>query len=232
MGFVKGGSWTERVRPEGTDEPPSPSRRLGVGVAVGVAVLLVAVLFLIPRPDVEAERSRTEAVAVSESFIDALNNRDHETIRSLVSDSALISMNPVFSVDDFEMGIAWLAATGSVMNSSGCTVTRNPSASAADPVHLLCSVSLENESSRALGHDPDTRQPLTLDVDSGEIVSAFVGSGSLHNAAATSFEAWLLESHPDNWEQMFVYSDLPALTSESIALWGQYTEEFVADHRG
>lgn len=223
-----------RVRSDGTQDPHSRRRRMGVLPAVLVAVLLIGALIFIQRPEVEQERSRTEAVAVSETFIEAHNSRDHETARSMLADSALISMNPTFNVDDLEMGMAWLEATGWLFTSEGCTVTNRLSASPEEPVHVLCSLVHENAWSKAAGKEPDTGGALTLDVASGEIVTALLSSApmSFSNDAVSTFENWLAGAHPDDLDIMYRQKDLPHLTSESIWLWGQYTDEFVESQRG
>ena len=55
---------------------------------------------------------------------------------------------------------------------------------------------------------------------------------SYANDVVTAFEAWLEETHPDDWAKMYLYDDLPDLTSESIELWSQHTNEFVEVQRG
>lgn len=224
----------DRVRPDGRDRPHPRRRRVGVIPAAVVAFLLLAGLILVQRLDLDDESSRVEAVAVSEKFIEAHNSRDHETARSLVADTALISMNPAFAVDDLEMGMAWLDATGWVITTNGCTVTRRPSAAAEDPIHVLCALAHENAWSKAIGLEPDRRGGLTLDVASGEIDSALLSFAPMGwpNEAVQTFEDWLAETHPDDLEQMYVYQSLPALTSESITLWSQHTDEFVQAQRG
>jgi hypothetical protein len=189
---------------------------------------------LVQRPDVEEERSRLDAIALSERFIDAHNSRDHEMARSLVSDTALISMNPAFSVDDLQMGIAWLEATGWVATSNGCSVAARPPASPKEAVRVFCALAHENDWSRVMGQPPDTRGGLALDVVAGEIRSALLSSSpmSFSHKAVKTFENWLAETHPEDLDVMYRYPRLPALTAESIALWREHTMEFVADQRG
>jgi hypothetical protein len=221
----------DRVRPDRGDVPSPRWRRPGILPAVVVAVLVLFSLVLIQRPDVEEERSRLEAVEVSERFIEAHNNRDYETALSLVADSALISMNPAFGVDEIQMAIVWLEATGWVMVDNGCTVTRRVASSGDEPVHVLCALAHESEWSKALGHDPDSRGALTLDVASGKITSALLSSApmSFRSQTVLAFEGWLSDTHPDDLDEMFVYyPDLPSLSPESIDLWRRHTESFVA----
>ena len=223
----------DRVKPDGTDEPPRRWRRLRVIPALAIGVLILAALILAQRPDLVKEGSRQEAVTVSERFIEAHNTRDHETARSLLADTAQISMNPARSVDDLEMEMAWLQATGWVMTNNGCTATN--SLSEEDSVHVLCSLAHENAWSRVMGQEPDTRGALTLDVVSGEITVAILSLApmSFANEAVSTFEGWLAEAHPDDLEEMYLYQeDLPALTPESIALWSRHTYEFVSAQRG
>jgi hypothetical protein len=228
----------ERVRPDDTDEPRLRWRRWRVIPALAVAALALAALILVQRSELAEERSRMEAVALSERFIEAHNRGDYETARALVADTAEISMNPARSVDELEREMTWLEATGSVITSNGCEATLRPPK---DPVHVLCSLTHENAWSRVMGLEPDTRGFLTLDVVSGEIATALLSLApmSFSSEAVAAFETWLAETHPDDLEEMFLYhrlpgvtSGLPALTPESIELWGQHTDEFVEARRG
>ncbi|MGD2059745.1 MAG: hypothetical protein PVF87_02660 [Acidimicrobiia bacterium] len=209
-------------------------RRLGAVPALAVAVLALTALVWVQRPDVEEKRSRMNAVAVSERFIEAHNTRDHETARSLIADAAEISMNPAFSVDELEMEMAWLEATGWVMTTDGCTAAHRPSVSAEGTVHVVCSLAHENAWSRVMGQQPDQTGFLTLDVVSGRIETALLSSApmSFSNDSVRTFEDWLAEAHPDEMKVMYLYEDLPALSSESIELWSRYTDEFVEALRG
>ena len=223
----------ERVRPDGRDEQRRSVRRLPVIVVLVIGVLVLVALILVQRSDLTEERSRGEAAAVAERFIEAHNSRDPEIARSLVADTAEISMNPVRSVDEIEMGISWLEATGWMFTTDGCRATRGPSED--EMVHVLCLLVHENAWSRALGVDPDTRGALTLDVVSGEITTAHMSSPpmSWNSELVVAFEDWLAETHPEDLERMYQYHPgLPALTSESINLWEQRTAEFVEGLRG
>lgn len=141
-------------------------------------------------------------------------------------------MNPARSVDELEMEIAWLEATGWLYTSKGCKATHGPSEE--DTVHVLCPLAHENAWSRVMGLEPDTRGSLTLDVVSGEIATALLSFApmSFPTETVVAFQNWLVVTHPDDLETMYLYGGLPALTPESIELWSQHTEEFVAAQRG
>lgn len=223
----------DRVRPDGADIPHLRRHRLGVTFAVVVVVLLLAAVILAQRPELAEENSRVEALAVSEEFIEAHTSRDHEKARSLVSDTARISMNPTFDVDDLEKGMAWLEATEWVITNSGCSVTRRPAGNADEPVQVLCALVHKNAWSEAMGQQPDSRGAITIEVASGEIVSALLSSAPMSwpNEAVRAFESWLEDTHPDDLDTMYLYDDLPALNSESTTLWSRHTREFVEVQR-
>ena len=222
----------ERVRPDGTDEPRRQERLSHIAPALLIAGLVLAALISVQYFDLAEERSQAEAVALSESFIAAHNSRDYTKVRSMVAKAAEISMNPARSVDDLDMAMSWLEATGWTITSHGCTATSGTSEE--DPIHVFCSVAHENAWSKAMGEEPDTRGGLALDIVSGEIATALLSPApmSYANDAVTAFEAWLEETHPDDLAKMYVYEDLPALTVESIELWSRHTNEFVEVERG
>lgn len=223
-----------RVRPGDVDDPPPRRRRLSVVPVVAVALVALSALILVQRRDLERDSSREEAIAISERFIEAHNSRDLEAVRSLVADTALISMNPAVSVDDLEMEMAWLEAIGSVITSSECRAARGPSGSGEDGVRVLCALTQENAWSAVLSREPDVRGALTFSVASDEITAVFLSFApmSFPNEAVSTFENWLGETHPDDLSEMYVYDGLPALTPESIRLWSLYTVEFVEAQRG
>ncbi len=207
---------------------------MGVVPAVILAALVLAVLIVIQHPHLEEERFHAEAVASSESFIDATNDRDVESARALLAGSAQVSMNPIFGLDELEMGMAWFEATGWVMASNGCSVTRRLTTPTEGPIHVVCRLNQENAWSQAEGLDPETRGTLAFDVVSGNITTALLSFApmSYGSELVSTFENWLEEAHPDDWDEMYVYEGLPALTPESIRLWSRRTDEFVQAHQG
>lgn len=194
-----------------------------------VGLVAVAVLAFVQQSQLSDERVRGEAVMLAERFIDAHNSRDHETARALVADTAIISMNPARSVDQLEMEIAWLDATGWYFTTEGCTATRGPTT--LGEIHVLCHLVHENAWSRALGLDPDTRSALTLDIVSGKITSALLSFApiSFPTESVLTFDTWIRDTYPDDHEVMYQYAGLPDLTQESIDLWQAHTNQFVAE---
>lgn len=119
-------------------------------------------------------------------------------------------MNPVRSVDEFEMGISSLEATESVSTTDGCKAARIPSGEKA--FHVPCPLVHENVWSRALGLDPYTGGALTLEVVSGEITTAYLSFArmSFKNDAIAAFDSWRAETHPGDPDRMYLYPRLPA----------------------
>ncbi|MEE8376552.1 MAG: hypothetical protein V3S26_09555 [Acidimicrobiia bacterium] len=222
----------DRVKVDGADVPSSRRQHRGPIAAVLTVAAISTVLVLVQRPHLAAELAGEEAVTISEAFLEARGNWDHQTAISLVSDKAAISITPARSTEDLEMEMAWLKATEWVFATTGCTVTRGPAEDGTQRV--LCYMTHENAWSRALKMDPDARSIFTLEVNAGQIVSAALSFApmSFRNDAVTGFETWLNEQHPDHLEELYRYAGLPSLTLESIELWHRYTEEFVAEQDG
>jgi hypothetical protein len=218
-----------RIKVDGAQVPNGRNHHWRPVAAVLIVMAISTALVLVQRPHLTTERAGEEAIAISEAFIDAHGNWDHQAARSLVSDTAAISINPARSPDDLEMEIAWMEATGWVFTTTGCSVTRGLTDDGAQRV--LCYLTHENAWSRALELNPDTRSTLTFEVNASQIVGAFLSSApmSFRSDAVRSFETWLGEKHPEDQEKMFRYAGLPSLTHDSIELWHRYTNEFVAE---
>ena len=216
------------VTPEGVAVSPKVSRRFLSLVAVLVVLAALVLLLVIQGSYLEEKRSRGETELLVEGFIEGFAGRDHELVRSMVSDTAIISMNPVRSLDDLELGMAWLEATGWVFTTDGCSVS---AVTEGGIQRVLCHLAHENAWSQALGLPPDTRGALTAEVSSGEIVEASLSYApmSFPNEAVWTFAIWLRDTHPEDEELMYQYLGLPALTPESVDLWRKHTEGFVAE---
>ncbi len=226
------GSLDDRVKVEGANAPRRRGFRWRRITAVLIVVVISTVLVLVQRPHLARERADDEAVVISEAFVEAHGNWNYQTAASLVSDTAVISINPALSPEELQMEMAWMQATGWVFTTTGCTVTRGPTGDGTQRV--LCYLTHENAWSRALNLDPDTRSSLTFEVASGQIVGAFLSSApmSFRNDAVRSFETWLGVQHPEDLGEMYRYAGLPSLTLESIELWRRYTDEFVVEQSG
>ena len=218
----------DRATPVGVAASPKVSRRFLALVAVLVVLAALVLLLAVQGSYLEERRSRGEAELLVEGFVAGLGDRDHELVRSMVSDTASISMNPVRSLDDLELGMAWLDATGWVFTTDGCSVSAVTEEGAQ---RVLCHLAHENAWSRALSLPPDTRGALTAEVSSGAIVEASLSFApmSFPNEAVWTFAMWLRDTHPEDEELMYQYLGLPALTPDSIDLWRRHTEGFVAE---
>ncbi len=221
-----------RIKVDGAQVPNEQNHHWRPIAAVLLVMAIATALVLVQRPHLTTERAGEEAIAISEAFIEAHGNWDHQGASSLVSDTAAISINPARSPEDLEMEIAWMEATGWVFTTTGCSVTRGLTGDGARRV--LCYLTHENAWSRALELNPGTRSTLTFEVNATQIVGAFLSSApmSFRNEAVRSFETWLVEQHPEDREEMYRYAGLPSLTLESIELWHRYTNEFVAEQDG
>ncbi len=121
-----------RIKVDGAQVPNGRNHHWRPVAAVLIVMAISTALVPVQRPHITTERAGEEAIAISEAFIDAHGNWDHQAARSLVSDTATISINPARSPEDLEMEIAWMEATGWVFTTTGCSVTRGLTGDGAD----------------------------------------------------------------------------------------------------
>lgn len=217
------------VQTEGSRGSGKRRRRQPVVAAFVIVAIAATLLVLVQRPVVERERALEQAVLVSEDFIAALDADDYAVVSSLVSDDAEISISPARSPQDLEMAMAWMEATGWRVNADLCTASDRGAEEGR--LRVLCRLTQENAWFRGLGLDPDTRSAFTIEVMSGQIVKALQSFAliSFPNESKATFESWLAEHHPEDLELMYTLPGLPSLSDDSIELWREHTEEFVAE---
>jgi hypothetical protein len=195
-----------RIKVDGAQVPNGRNHHWRPIAAVLLVIAISTALVLVQRPHLTTEHAGEGAIAISEAFIDAHGNWDHQAASYLVSDAAAISINPARSPEDLEMEIASMEATGWVFTTTGCSVTRRLTGDGTQRV--LCYLTHGNAWSRALELNPDTRSTLTFEINATQIVGAFLSSApmSFRNDAVRSFETWLVEQHPEDQEEMYRYA--------------------------
>lgn len=190
------------------------------------------------------------ALAIATGFFEARAGGDADAATSFAFEGH-INLGLAESLAAMPDEMAWLDATGWRTEVDTCTVT------SPDPANLrvTCTVTHDNAWSRALGLGPYPGE-YYIRIEEGEVfgqvleqpkitqvVSRFIGTAFLPEAW-NPFVSWVETNHPDDVDTMFLPSNFfeeglflpgerhPSLTPESIELWRQYTEEFVAEKTG
>ena len=104
-----------------------------------------------------------------------------------------------------------------------CNVTNN-----GPPIRVTCFYTSHNAWSDALGHAPSSGRYFFRITD-GRIVKMVNLEGE---TAWGSIQAWVRLNHLDDLDLMYTSSGRVLYTPESLALWEQYTAEFVAEVGG
>jgi hypothetical protein len=185
-----------------------------------VALAAIAVLLSSGVLDVQP----ATPVDVADAYMAAVNDRDFEAVTALFGpgiDTSLIEEKVGFEWWDFR------AAAGEQFLSQGCHEVSNGDGG----VLVDCGWTFDNAVMRVLGLEPATGQVSLLIADGHvkSLVDSSWSDGGRYEARAT-FNAWLEDNHPNDVATMMELIDSePLLNSASIALWQQYTDEFVAE---
>jgi hypothetical protein len=233
----------------GGDEPAPPATEPQSTTASPVVPTTAATEL-----DPIVEQGRDFAV----SFMDALIAGDLETAQSQVIDSVPLGLFLVTSTATFDGEVAWRDALGWTAELNGCEITLpDPTRT-----RVTCTVTHSTDISRALGVGPYTGEYFltikyaggthfneglgaTTVVDKEQNPRSFVDYGSFEAEAWDGFMAWLEANHgdeletvmwrnfqigpPDSW---LTGEWRPEYSAESVALWGQYSQEYVAQLDG
>jgi len=210
-------------------------RSVGWAAAAIVAVVLgIGVLFISQRQSEVAQPPATtvapdvaagEPEATARRFIDARNMRDGEAAIALFAPDAVISGDfAIAGAEDYPALFSWFQATDWRWTVEECSVTM-----AGPPAEVTCTSTQENAWSRALQVEGTGSFDFTT--SNGQILK-------LHNNVHLDFDSpvvgqffqWVLTTHPEDKEVLYLAGSRtsPNLTAESIALWEEYTNEFVA----
>jgi hypothetical protein len=210
----------ETIQPEKEERQRWPRVALGLAMAV-IAVAALGIL-------VNRESGVASPESVANSYMEARENLDSETAQSMFADGATMSEEG-FTLTQLPALFSWYRASNWNWTPGEC------SESGTGPRGTLvrCSYEFENDWTRAMGHAAVTGN-LQLLVSEGEVIKL---TSALDTAQFgdvwEAFLTWMIENHPDDFDQMYVSGGTaPLIDPTSIALWEQYTEEFVAEHAG
>lgn len=218
-------------------EAPTRSRRRGLfaGAAALVAALLVGTVTWV----VLIEDGGSDAagpVDIARSFIEARDAWDAEATAALLAPDAIIDhLVPGWldSAADYAEKNRWYAAVEWNWAVGECDQSVSGT-----PATVVCTYTTDNAWTRALETDPITGRMIIVvangeiaDVDSGFDGRTCPGSFAECFPAWTAFRDWVADNHADDFLTMWS-GNSPTYTPESISLFEQHTDEFVASVTG
>jgi hypothetical protein len=182
---------------------------------------VVALVLLLDEPDGVAA-----PVSVANAFMEARDNLDAEATIALFAPEVPISDGFIEDLSEYPIYFDWLRTSNWRWTVGECAES-----SAGDGGTLVrCDYRSENDWTRAMSQAPVSGF-IEILVTDGQI------TGLVHTGEIAQFDDvwdavtdWIADNHPDTLEQSLTL-DLrrPILDANSLALWNQYTDEFVAE---
>jgi hypothetical protein len=191
-------------------------------VAAAVVILIGAAILLLAR-DTEPDVADTpQGMAVL--FIEG----DADTAVGMLAPDAVVEHGIATTVEEYAAVREWQVVTGTFATVTGCSET--PIAS---NVEVSCTYIHGNAWSEALGVGPFDGSQWVFVIADGQIqeLNNTFDASEYSPQSNQVFRSWLGVNHPGVSVSMIdlaTANQVPILTPESIALWEQYTEEFVA----
>lgn len=194
----------------------------------GNSPITTDVLSPAPEPNAELRAAQARAVTVASDFIEARGDGDVAAALTLLAEDAVLDWGPGDSPGTLEKALEWERAFGVTFTLSECNAGGGWDASAA--IHVHCTLSQESAIASALGNE---LEPACADilVEGDQIARATLGCGNFMEAAWNPFRVWVIAKHRDDVGVMYSpgANGAPAQTTEeSLALWKQYRQDFVA----
>lgn len=209
-----------------TIQPKKEERRRWPRVALGLAIALIAVAalgFLVNR-----EGGVASPESMGNAFMNALAEHDGDAALELLAEDARYKgLSPL---SDLPLALDLDRAIGEDFTNQGCEEVSTD----ADGTLVDCRFILESDVPRALGIEP-VSVIYTIRVDEGQIHT--VDRTCCEDVPGVedswiTFRNWVKENHPDDMATMYIGEGGAHYNPESIALFEQYTEEFVASLEG
>jgi hypothetical protein len=220
----------------------SRNRKIGA-FAVAAAVGLVAiVLILVSRPEERStiiadqpsatSAAEASAVEVARNFVEAYGSLDADAAIGYLAEDADVSAvggaNGVgSSPEGWPLNLSWWEATGYEQTISSCEET----GTSTNGTQVRCTLDYHNMGSERIGRGPFTGSYWDLTVRDGQIVRGFQHCEITEFSPQMwePFAKWVSKAYPEDAAVMYPDASLSdfVLTPESIALWGQHTDEYV-----
>lgn len=212
------------IKPLDTYETPTPTWRKAMPalVAAAVVILVGAAVLLLARNS-EPDVANTPQ-GIAELFIEG----DADTAVELLTTDAVVDHGSVASAEEYVAFRDWQVVIGSFETVTGCSETPIGST-----VEVSCTYIHGNAWSEALGVGPFDGSEWVFVIADGQIeeMRQTFDISEFAPQAYQVFTRWLGEKYPGDRSIMIRRignREAPILTPQSIALWEQYTNEFVA----
>lgn len=212
------------LEPLETHKTPTPWWRSAMPALVAAAVvILVGAAFLLVTRNTEPDVADAPQ-GIAELFIEG----DADTAVGLLATDAVVDHGVVTSAEEYAEFRNWQVVTGTFATVTGCS--KNPIGSA---VEVSCTYMHGNAWSEALDIGPFDGSEWVFVIADGQIeeIRQTFDISEFSPQAYLVFTGWLRENHPSDRSTMIAVvgaREAPILTPQSIALWEQYTNEFVA----
>jgi len=206
-----------------SEEPRSrASRRTRMLTSAALGLIGVAAVAVL----LTSSEGMASPVSVANAFMEARDNLDAEATLALFAADIPISDGFLNAIMAYPLYFDWLRTSDWRWSVGDCAEISTGQGGTL----MRCDYLSENDWTRALDHPPVSGF-LDILVTDGEI-TGLIHTGELAQFAEVwgQVTAWIETNHPDTLDQVLT-PDLrrPVLNHpNSIALWGQYTDEFVA----
>ncbi len=172
----------------------------------------------------------TTAMEVATGFLEAFGAFDVSQAMTYLADDAVIAS--MGAADDPRLLISYLEATGYEQTLEPCEEVGD----SASGTSVRCPFDFHALRSGEIGKGPFSGGAFDLVVRDGEIVEVSQGweIEEFSPQVWEPFAEWVSTTHPKDAAVMYTDESLTGvqLTEESIRLWGQRTQEYVADLAG
>lgn len=208
---------TDTKTDNGKVATPNRWPRLAILVAIPVVAVVAAVVLL-----TDKNGSVASPVSVATAFMNAIAEHDGNAARELFAPEGAyggIELSDLPTVLDHDRAIGW-----DYVN-QGCEERTTDSAGTL----VVCPYLFENDWMRALSLEPASGSYEILVTD--DQIQSATEIGDPNNGigeAYRAFRTWVNTNHPDDVATMFGPGDEILRNTDSIPLYEQYTDEFVA----
>jgi hypothetical protein len=168
-------------------------------------------------------------VAAATGFIRARSARNVDAALAYLDPSVNLEWGPGKTYDTLEAGMAWEDAFGIVSSPQAC----RPIETSGAPV-VQCQLLVQTAVAEAFSREPGI-DCVDFSFEDGSIIHAVLGAEGegcgydYWNPTFVPFYAWMAAAHPES-DPDAMYAD--RISPDGLALWAQYTQEFLADQAG
>ena len=190
-----------------------------------------------PATDTETASPETASdLELATQFLHDLHSLDAQAVTVMEAD-AIVSYMAARSTDDIPGLQGVMEARGSEFTVENCEEVAGRGAAADDEstTRVECDLTFEDAISKAAGLGPYPGSLATVWIEDGAVtlLTLRLDFRQWFPEVGGPFGAWLSEAHPEDQRVMHgPEGDHPAVTAVSVALWEQYTAEYIAEKYG